>query len=199
MPKKYDQVYFDSWYRGKESPIGSRSVLGRKVSHAVALTELVLDRPLRSVLDVGCGEGRWQPEVSKLRPGATYLGIDSSDYVVKRYGAKRNIRLGTFAEIEYHVFEEPFDLVVCSDVLHYLTRPEILAGLPALANALGGVALLEVFTRSDEIEGDMAGFKRRYMGAYLEMFSAVGLVPVGMQAYVADEMAADLDALDSPG
>jgi SAM-dependent methyltransferase len=197
--KRYDRAYFDRWYRGRSPAVGSRGALRRKVAAAVAITEFVLDRELRSVLDVGCGEGRWQPELFEMRPEAAYLGIDSSEYAVERFGAARNLRSGSFGELELHDFDAPFDLVVCSDVLHYLERREILRGLPALVERVEGVAFLEVFTRADEIEGDMVGFQRRPPAAYRRMFANAGLVPIGLQFYVPDWRVEDLDALEVPG
>lgn len=197
--KRYDRAYFDRWYRGRTPAVGARGVLRRKVAAAVAITEFVLDRELRSVLDVGCGEGRWQPELFEMRPNAAYLGIDSSEYAVERFGAARNLRTGSFGELELHDFDVPFDLVVCSDVLHYLERREILRGLPALVERVEGVAFLEVFTRADEIEGDMVGFHRRATAAYRRMFANAGLVPIGLQFYVPDWRVEDLDALEVLG
>lgn len=196
--KTYDRAYFDRWYRGPGAPAGSKAALRRNVSLAVAATESVLDRPLRSVLDVGCGEGRWQPELRRLRPRANYLGIDTSEYAIERFGTRRSLRLGSFQELHLHVFERPFDLVVCSDVLHYLTKEQILQGLDPLADLVGGVALLEVFTAEDEIEGDEAGFHRRPAAWYRSAFEGAGLVPIGLQMYVHEEIAEDLDALDRP-
>ncbi|MEM7417607.1 MAG: class I SAM-dependent methyltransferase [Gemmatimonadota bacterium] len=197
--KTYDRAYFDRWYRGRGAPAGSNAALRRNVALAVAAAESVLDRPLRSVLDVGCGEGRWQPELRRLRPRASYLGIDSSEYAVKRFGARRTLRLGAFEELHLHVFDRPFDLVVCSDVLHYLTDEQILRGLDPLADLVGGVALLETFTSEDEIEGDEADFHRRPALWYRRAFAGAGLVPIGLQMYVHEEIAEDLDALDRPG
>ena len=197
--KKYDQVSFDSWYRDKDSPVGSRSALARSVALAVALTESILDRPLRSVLDVGCGEGRWQPELNRQRPRASYLGIDSSEYAVERFGARRNLMLGSFEDLELHVFDSPFDLVICSDVMHYLTDAQIIRGLPSLVDCVEGVALLDVFTGSDEVEGDHVDFQLRSAAAYRKMFRYSGLVPIGMQAYVPLEVAEILEELDLPG
>ena len=122
-------------------------------------------------------------------------GIDPSPYVVERFGERRNIRHGRFQELELHDFEEPFDLIVCSDVLHYLGREEIVRGLPALADRLGGVAFLEVLTRSDEVEGDLVDFRQRPPGVYRRLFSQVGLLPIGLQFYVGDWLTDDLDAL----
>src|SRR5690606_26687004 len=57
MDKTYDQAYFDRWYR--DGGIGGRQRLARKVALAVATAEYHLERPLKSVLDIGCGEGAW--------------------------------------------------------------------------------------------------------------------------------------------
>ncbi len=196
--KRYDQAYFDRWYRGPDPPVGDASDLERAVALAVSAAESVLARPVRSVLDVGCGEGRWQPVVLELRPEAVYLGIDSSDYAVRRYGDSRNLRHGRFGELDSHVFDEPFDLVVCSDVLHYLDEEEILAGIDALAERTGGLAVIDIFTVEDDPEGDREGFHLRPAAWYRTVLQDAGLVPLGLQMYVHRETADVLEALDLP-
>jgi SAM-dependent methyltransferase len=196
--KRYDQAYFDRWYRGTDEGVGDIETLERNVALAVAVAESVLDSPLESVLDVGCGEGRWQPILGALRPEASYLGIDSSEYAIERFGEERNLRQGTFGALAYHVFDAPFDLVVCSDVLHYLDEDEIRRGLPALEERCGGVALLETFTTEDDPEGDRDGFHLRPASWYRSLFSEAGFVAVGLQLYVPSEIAEDLDHLDLP-
>ena len=198
-PKQYDRAYFDGWYRRSELAIGSRPALARSVALAVAATESILARPLRSVLDVGCGEGRWQPALQAIRPRASYLGIDSSEYAIGRYGGRRNLRLGSFEGLEEHRFDRPFDLIVCSDVLHYLTPAQIGKGLPELVDLTGGVALLEVFTEDDEVEGDMVGYHARSPAWYRKTFRKAGLQSIGLQMYVHEEVAATLEAMDLPG
>ena len=54
--KRYDRAYFDHWYRGRNR-VSSRDEVRRKVALAVAACEYFIRHPLRSVLDVGCGEG----------------------------------------------------------------------------------------------------------------------------------------------
>jgi SAM-dependent methyltransferase len=197
--KRYDRAYFDTWYRGPDPPVGTEADLQRAVALAVAAAESVMARPLGSVLDVGCGEGRWQPVVRRLRADAVYLGIDPSEYAVERYGESRNLRRGRFGELAHHVFDEPFDLVVCSDVLHYLDDEEILEGIDPLAERTGGVAVLDIFTKEDDPEGDRVDFRLRPAAWYRSVLSEAGLVPIGLQMYVPVEVAQVLETLDLPG
>jgi SAM-dependent methyltransferase len=195
--KVYDENYFDRWYRGPAAPKGEAE-LERQVALAVAAAESVLNRPLRSVLDVGAGEGRWQPALAELRPEATYLGIEPSEYATGRYGAERNLMSGDLSRLGEFAFEEPFDLVVCADVMHYLDDREILEAIDELADLVGGVAVLEVFTADDHAMGDREGFHLRPSIWYRRVFAGAGLVPIGLQMWVHDETASDLDALDLP-
>lgn len=196
--KRYDRAYFDRWYRGDEPAVGTEADLRRAVALAVSAAESIIARPLDTVLDVGCGEGRWQPVLHDLRPEAAYLGIDASEYAVERFGEARNLRRGRFGELPYHVFDEPFDLVVCSDVLHYLSSEEILAGIDALADRTGGVAVIDIFTEEDDPEGDRVDFHRRPAAWYRRVLGDAGLVPIGLQMYVHHDVAAFLERLDLP-
>ncbi len=193
--KSYDKAYFDRWYRGEDAPRGEEE-LRRSVALAVAVTESILNRDLRSVLDVGAGEGRWQPILYELRPQASYIGIEPSPYSVERFGEVRNLRQGSFEELHLHTFDEPFDLVICADVLHYLPDEEVLAGMDELADLVGGAAFLEVFTDGDPVEGDRDGFHRRPAEWYRASFEAAGLRPLGMQMWIHEELAADLDDME---
>jgi len=96
-PADFDQAYFDHWYR--DQGFGSPTRVARKVSYAVAAAEYLLDRPIRSVLDVGCGEASWQPVLRRLRPRLRYVGVDPSRYAVERFGARRGVRLGTLGDL----------------------------------------------------------------------------------------------------
>jgi SAM-dependent methyltransferase len=195
--KTYDQAYFDRWYRGPESPRGETD-LRRSVLLAVAVTESILNRDLQSVLDVGAGEGRWQPVLHELRPEATYLGIEPSRYAVERFGQVRNLREGTLEELHLHAFDDPFDLVICADVLHYLSREQVLAGIGELTDLVGGAAFLEVFTAQDPALGDRTGFRRRPAAWYRTIFHEAGLRPLGMQMWTHQDLVDDLDAMERP-
>jgi SAM-dependent methyltransferase len=181
--KVYDRAYFDRWYRDSRHALFHLGMLPRRVQLAISAAEYLLERPIRSVLDVGCGEGRWRPLLRQARPGIQYVGVDSSEYVVRRFGKRRNIRLGTFGELGRLGLAGRFDLVVCSDVLHYVALSEASRGLKSLAWLLGGVAFMELYTREDETVGDEAEFQPRSAAVYRRLFRQAGLVHLGLHCY----------------
>src|SRR6185312_5062331 len=107
--KRYDRAYFDKWYRDPRHAVSSRQQLERKVALAVAATEYYLGRTLCNVLDVGCGEGVWRAPLRRLRPSVEYLGLDSSEYAIARYGRARNLRRATFGDLAQLRFDKRFD------------------------------------------------------------------------------------------
>jgi SAM-dependent methyltransferase len=181
--KTYDQAYFDRWYRDSRHALFHLAMLPRRVQLAISAAEYLLERPIRTVLDVGCGEGRWRSLLLQARPAIRYLGVDSSEYVVRRFGKRRNIRLGSFGELGRLGLRERFDLIVCSDVLHYVSTVEARDGLKALARLLGGVAFMELYTREDDTVGDEGEFQARDRAAYLRMFREAGLIHLGLHCY----------------
>lgn len=195
MTKRYDQAYFDRWYRG--GGIGGARRLARKVALAVAMAEYHLERPLRSVLDIGCGEGAWRAPLLSLRPKLHYLGFDSSPWAIERYGARRNLHFARVADFAHLRPCPPVDLLVCSDVLHYLPAREIDKGLPGLAELCGGVAFLECFTRQDEAEGDDEGFLRRPAAFYRRRFEDAGFRQVGSHCWLSPALVDDAAALET--
>jgi SAM-dependent methyltransferase len=182
--KSYDREYFERWYRNSRYTVVHREVVARRVGLAVAAAEYLLERPIRTVLDVGCGEAPWRALLRAMRPGVSYTGVDFSEYAVRRFGLRRNIRLGRVGDLGRLGLKGRFDLIVCSDVLHYVDTEEAGRGLVAMARLLGGVAFLELFTREDDTEGDMEGFQPRAATVYRELFRRAGLVPVGLHCYV---------------
>lgn len=196
MSKIYDQAYFDKWYRDPRHAIKSAAELRRKVAMVVALTEYYLGRPIRNVLDVGCGEGVWRAPLRALRPQLEYRGLDASEYAVSRYGRSRNIGLASFAQLEYLRFDTRYDLIVCSDVLHYLKPAEIRAGLTGISEMLEGVAFLELFTSKDDVEGDLQELSLRAPSWYLRTFRNAGLLPCGSQCYLSPRLERYISALE---
>jgi hypothetical protein len=57
-------------------------------------------------------------------------------------------------------------------------------GIARIAALAGGVAFLEIFTRGDEVEGNLRGFDRRPAAYYRRLLRRHGLVQCGPHAYV---------------
>jgi len=193
--KIYDRAYFDRWYRDPSWIVIQRAHLERRVHLAVSAAEWVLERPVESVLDIGCGEGAWRATLKRIRPQARYVGLDPSAYAVRRFGGRRGlIRAGVGdlgsawlrADLTKRDMRPPFDLVVCCDVLHYVPAAELAPGLRAIARFIsdGGLAYLEFFTREDSTEGDDEAFQPRASSSYARLFRAAGLTHLGLHSYV---------------
>jgi SAM-dependent methyltransferase len=162
----------------------------------IGVAEHVIGRSVRSVLDVGCGEGLWYPVLHRLRPAVRYTGVDPSPYAVRRFGARRHIRLGTIGALDTLGLGGPYDLVVCSGVLNYLVPTELGAGLAHIAAMLGGVAYLELYTSDDAVTGDTRPAVRRSPAWYRRATRRAGLVACGLHCYVGAERARTLAALE---
>lgn len=196
MTKRYDRQYFDTWYRRRR--INTHAEVRRKVMLALGVCEYFLRRPVRSVLDIGCGEGAWYPHLRVARRNVEYIGIDSSEYALERFGESRHLRKGSFGELRK--VRGSFDLVVCSDVLHYLSNAEIRAGLPDLVRLTESLAFIEVLTSEDDIVGDLDEIKRRPKEWYSSHFGRAGLTWVAPYCWLSKslrENAAELEVFRS--
>lgn len=197
----YDKAYFDKWYRNRQHRVRTPAQIKRIATFTLAAAEYVLDRPIRTVLDVGAGEGHWQPILQAMRPKLRYVGVEPSEYAVARFGRKRGLRLGsveTLDRLHLHAeYPEGFDLVVCCGVLNYVPNRVLGTALEMLQIHTSGLSWLEIFTQHDEIEGDVAALKPRPAAWYRERFANAGLVPCGMHLYAPRDRAAGLTALET--
>ena len=184
MAKHYDQAYFDRWYRDPRHRVNTPAGVRRKVRLVLGVAEALLERPVRTILDVGCGEAPWRSHFLDERPGASYVGVDSSEYVVRRFGRTRGIKHGEFGTLAQVDLAGPFDVIVCCDVLQYVPNDDVRTGLRAIASLLGGVAYLEAFTTADELEGDKRHWHHRAPAWFRQAFREADLTAVGMHCYV---------------
>ncbi len=196
MSKRYDRSYFERWYRDPSTRVADRGELERKVSMLVSLAEYFLGHPVQRILDIGCGEGNWRAPLLRHLPDADYLGLDPSEYVVERFGRRRNIHRMDFAQLAEQRFSAPFDLVICANVLQYLDATEIRAGLSGFDELLNGVAFMETYARGDQVEGDRDGFRARNASWYRQAFEQAGLRQCGPHTWLSACIVPELSALE---
>jgi len=186
--KAYDREYFEKWYHDPARRVITPAAVARKARLALAVAEALLERPVRTVLDLGCGEGAWREHLRRERPNLQYTGVESSQYAVGRFGRTRNILRGSFGSLAEVGLEVAYDLIVVCDVLQYVPDEELSPGLAEVARLLGGVAFLEAYTSDDDIEGDRSAWHHRSAAEYRARFASAGLVSVGMHCYVGDAL-----------
>ena len=174
----------------------SATELRRQLEFVVHLAEWVLGRRVKSVLDVGCGEGNWRAPLRRLRPGLHYDGVDPSEYAVARFGARRRLQLGGIEDLDSLRLRDRYDLVVCCGMLNYLPRASLRRGLTQVARRTGGVAYLELFSRTDGFEGDITWPAPRPAAEYQRMIRAAGFTSIGMHGYVPTHQRYRVSALE---
>ncbi|MEO7520552.1 MAG: class I SAM-dependent methyltransferase, partial [Gemmatimonas sp.] len=181
---RYDRAYFDKWYRNTRTRVKSPAELQRQVEFVLHAAEWTLGRRVRTVLDVGCGEGQWQRVLRRLRPAVAYDGVDPSAYAVSRHRARRGLQQGGIEDLATLSLRGTYDLVVCCGMLNYLSRAQLKAGLPLVEARTGGMAYLELFAQGDALEGDTDWPKPGTATWYRDTLRAAGFRPIGMQCYV---------------
>ena len=196
MSTVYDRAYFDKWYRAPAHRVRSPAELARLVRFVLFTADYVLGREIRTVLDVGCGEGNWLPVLRRLRPRVAYQGVDPSEYAVRRYGRRRNILLGDLAALDALPLDDRYDLVVASGVLNYVTPAELRVALPKLVARAGGMLYLELFTAADDVVGDTAFAARRSAAWFRRTLRGAGLVGCGLHCYLPHALHGQLTELE---
>lgn len=97
---------------------------------------------MRRVVDLGCGLGAWRREAAARYPAARYTGVESSDYLCRKYGWAA----GTAATFRGR---GRYDLVICQGVLQYVDDGEFRASIANIARLCRGAAFLEIPTVRD--------------------------------------------------
>jgi SAM-dependent methyltransferase len=193
----YDKAYFDKWYRHPKRRVITAAKTARKALLALAVAEYYLERRVRTVLDVGCGEGQWHPALKKLRPRVQYTGVDPSPYAVRRFGKSRHIVRGSFGNLPD--LAGSYDLIVCSDSLYYIPDDELIMGLHILAPRVGGIAFLEAYPHEAGLQGDTSGMHPRSAAFYRKVFRDAGLSPCGSHCYIGAALRDSVTALEQGG
>lgn len=186
---RYDAAYFERWYRSPRTRVKTATELKRQAAFVLHMTEWTLGRSVRTVLDVGCGEGQWKGALERIRPSISYTGVDPSTYAVSRYGRRRHILLGSIETLDALPLAPAYDLVVCCGMLNYLSSAQFRRGVQAVARHTDGVAYLEIFADGDAIEGDVTWPTPRPARWYRQAIARTGLTSVGMQCWVPEQVA----------
>lgn len=193
---RYTKAYFDKWYRDPQHRVSTPTTTARKATMVLGVTEYYLERPVHTVLDVGCGEGQWRVALRRLRPKIRYTGVDPSPYVLQRFGKSRNILPGGLGSLPHEKLDSAYDLIICSDLLYYLSDQELKNGLKTLLSYLDGVAFLEAYGREEVDGGDTCTMGQRDATFYRKLFRRLGFVSCGPHCYAGEMLKGSVCTLE---
>ena len=137
----FDAGFYQRYYVDPRTRVASRADAIRLGRFACGYTSY-LGFKVKRVLDAGCGLGLFRGPVREYFPRARYVGLETSDYLCRRYGWLRE-------SVADYASGTPFDLVFCHDVLQYLSDREAVRALANLARLSRGVLYFSVLTAED--------------------------------------------------
>lgn len=138
---EFDKSYYERFYnypRIRASDKKDVAVLGDFVCAYLRY----LGQPVRRVLDIGCAVGLWRDVIARHFPKAQYIGVENSEFLCEEYGWVR----GSVVDFEARA---PFDLVICMDVLQYLSNADAAAAIGNLAHLCRGAMYFNLLTKED--------------------------------------------------
>jgi 2-polyprenyl-3-methyl-5-hydroxy-6-metoxy-1,4-benzoquinol methylase len=138
---RFDAEFYRRHYRDPRTRVVTRAEMVRRAEFVAAFMRYAGLR-VRSILDVGCGLGLMRKPLLGEYPTARYVGLEASDYLCRRYGWEQ----GSAADWNTR---QRFDLVICYDVLQYLTARQASAALRNLGSWCHGVLHFGALTRED--------------------------------------------------
>jgi 2-polyprenyl-3-methyl-5-hydroxy-6-metoxy-1,4-benzoquinol methylase len=139
--ERFGRDYYQRFYRNARSSVTSQAEMTARANLIAAYVKHI-DCPVGSVLDAGCGLGLMRTALLRALPGATYVGLEYSEYLCQKYGWLN----GSIADYRPR---QPFDLVVCYDVLQYLDDASAAKAMRNSANLCRGVLFFSALTRRD--------------------------------------------------
>ncbi|MEG0974108.1 MAG: class I SAM-dependent methyltransferase [Comamonas sp.] len=139
----FDEAYYQRYYFDKKTSVVDPAHVQRLGTFVCSYLQY-LRVPVQRVLDIGCGIGLWRDAITQHFPGASYQGVELSDYLCDRYGwAKGSVV--DWRPADNHAF----DLVICQGVLPYLSPGDLKLALSNLAQLSRGGLYIEAVAKED--------------------------------------------------
>jgi hypothetical protein len=176
--KHFDREYYQRYYHRADTAIMTRDMQRNEVAFVIAFCRHI-GVEVERFSDVGAGAGWWAREFSRqYRRCKKIETFDSSTDACALYG-HQNVPLQKLKRPRA-------DLVVCRDVLRYISDSDIDIAIARLADKCRGVLYLQVMTSDDDIDedaSDMAGWFRT-SGWYRRALKRLEFRDCGMGLFV---------------
>lgn len=182
MNEHFDSDYYRRYYHHAETAVVTAEMQRHEVQFVVAFCRHI-ELEIKRFTDVGAGTGWWGKEFTKRYPDCRHIEtFDGSKAACRIYG-HRHVELQKLGGREA-------DLVICRDVLRYLSDADAEKGIRRLAKKCRGALYMHVITSDDEIDedaSDMSGFFRS-TAWYRKRLRAAGFIDCGMGLFVSKKM-----------
>jgi 2-polyprenyl-3-methyl-5-hydroxy-6-metoxy-1,4-benzoquinol methylase len=137
----FSAAYFKKFYLDSATRVVTPAEMrSRAAIIANALRQCQI--PVRRILDAGCGIGLMRRPFKEFLPRASYAGLEASEYLCRRFGWIP----GSVAD---YAPRHPFDLVVCYDVLQYLTDAQAARAIANFRNLSRAALYFSALTKED--------------------------------------------------
>ena len=136
----FDEAYYKKFYSNEQTRATTPAEQARQAEFIAAYLKY-LDVPVRRIVDLGCGMGVLLRSFSEAFGNAQCHGVEVSEYLCERFGWAQG------SVLDYK--DEPFDLVICTDVLGYLTDEECERAIENIATLTRHAAHISVITAQD--------------------------------------------------
>jgi SAM-dependent methyltransferase len=137
----FDHAYYQRFYFNPRTAVTSRAEMGAR-ARLIASCVQYLGLPVAKILDAGCGVGMLRAPLLRSLRRAHYVGLEYSDYLCRRYGWRQG-SIDTFRT------SERFELVICHDVLQYLSAVQARRAIANLARVCRGLLYFGALTSED--------------------------------------------------
>jgi 2-polyprenyl-3-methyl-5-hydroxy-6-metoxy-1,4-benzoquinol methylase len=137
----FSAAYFRKFYLNAATRVVTPAEMrSRAAIIATALRQCQI--PVRRILDAGCGIGLLRAPFKEFLPRASYAGLEASEYLCRRFGWSQ----GSVAD---YAPRKPFDLVICYDVLQYLSDAEAARAIANFSNLSRAALYVSALTKQD--------------------------------------------------
>jgi SAM-dependent methyltransferase len=176
VSNNFGAAYFRRYYSNPATRVVSAAEMRTRAA-AIAATLRQAQVPVRSILDAGCGIGLLRKPFADLMPRARYAGLEASQYLCRRFGWIP----GSIIDFSPR---QSFDLLVCYDVLQYLSDAEAARAIANFARLTRAALYVSALTVEDWRENCDRGRTDRavhlrpgawYRGRLKKSFRYVGL------------------------
>ena len=138
---EFDEAYYQRFY-GDPRTRATSPWEARRCAAFVCNYLKYLELPVSRVLDIGCGLGLLLKAVQTEFPRAKAIGVEYSAHLCERHGWING------SVVDYQALGQ-FDLVICHDVIQYLSDADTRLAIDNIASLCRGALYLGVLTQED--------------------------------------------------